>query len=526
MFGSPRTPSGRKRRHTFFKSPRGGLNTSQLTSGGGGNQMNVSSLQTSLLGETPSHILETSGSCLPVHVVESLLTLQDSPSIGWPVVLCQSWGWLVVRSRLLVFQHGQQRSSKTCFSLELPNSILLHQANLCYVEEDSPSPSCVVVSPMGVVRYWPNISHEAVFTEASVDMGGEECFQLVYLGDDLFVVATTTGSLIKVAVLGSRQANATLDTRKVRIHQGVLSELGKRMTSLLFGAMPIAGDTNHRVARRLLVRPSADEVLILFEGALQCWSGWEDGNETPRYDYDFSSSVKEEFRTKVWNNQPVLEADIECWCIDGQMCKEGVLLLMAGVSKHTSSTLHYALALIDADYPKDLRRFTPLNDTTVFSEANLDQLLAARCLLPHAREVFVYTRTKVMCVDLAENEQDVIWLPSNDAILGCGARDGQPLLLTLNNHLVALKTTGRQVLRTLLPEDNDRIAECFLDPTELNCDPNSAEALLRRALVHHSRGEINQSQGLLDRVRWFSRVFFCFELVPEIPYTTHMSDTS
>lgn len=63
-------------------------------------------------------------------------------------------------------------------------------------------------------RYWSNISHESVFTETTVDIGGEECFQLCYLGENLFVVATTTGSLIKVAVLGV-QGNVTLDTRKV-----------------------------------------------------------------------------------------------------------------------------------------------------------------------------------------------------------------------------------------------------------------------------------------------------------------------
>ena len=53
------------------------------------------------------------------------------------------------------------------------------------------------------------------------------------------------------------------------------------MSSLLFGAMPIAGDTNHRVARRLIGR-EGDEVFILFEKALQCWAGWEDGQESPR----------------------------------------------------------------------------------------------------------------------------------------------------------------------------------------------------------------------------------------------------
>lgn len=59
---------------------------------------------------------------------------------------------------------------------------------------------------------------------------------------------------------------------------------------------------------------------------------------------------------------------------------------------------------------------------------------------------------------------------------------------------------NRQAMKTILPDDTDRMAEWFLDPADLNCDPNSAEGLLRRALVHHGRGELTQSQALLDRV--------------------------
>ena len=176
-----------------------------------GTSLNLS-MQTSVLGETPNHILEPSPTALPVRIVESLLSIANPQLTS--VILSNSWAWLVVRSRLLIFQHGKQVSSKTCFSLELPNSILLHQANLCYISETGPSPSCMVVSPTGVIRYWSNISHESVFTESTVDMAGEECFQLCYLGENLFVVATTTGSLIKVVVLGV-QGNVTLDTRKV-----------------------------------------------------------------------------------------------------------------------------------------------------------------------------------------------------------------------------------------------------------------------------------------------------------------------
>ncbi|XP_018494121.1 nuclear pore complex protein Nup133 [Galendromus occidentalis] len=488
MFGSPRTPQ-RVRRSAFYKSPYAGtVNTSILSA-----SLNMS-MQTSILGETPNHILEPSPTALPVHIVESLLTIESPQSTS--VILSNSWAWLVVKSRLLVFQHTKQISSKTCFSLELPNSILLHQANLCYIGEGGPSPSCMVVSPVGVIRYWPNISHESAYTETSVDMGGEECFQLCHLGDDFFVVATTTGSLIKVAVLGY-QGNVTLDTRKVRIQHGVFSEIGKKMSSLLFGAMPIAGDINHRDARRLLCR-GGDEVLILFEKALQSWTGWEDGQETPRYDIDLEGMVRTSFRTKVWGNESVGEADISTWCIDAQICVEGVLVLMAAVNENLPQRLHYALAIIDLHAPDELKYFTPLSEVEECTRSNLDFLLAARCLLPHGREVFVYTRHKIVCVNLIEGEQDVLRLPLNDAILGCGSKDGQPLLLTQLNHLVILKTTGRQLVEPLLPEESARIAESFIDKDD--APVSNAEALLRRALLHHTRGEIVQSQNLLDQV--------------------------
>lgn len=60
---------------------------------------------------------------------------------------------------------------------------------------------------------------------------------------------------------------------------------------------------------------------------------------------------------------------------------------MAAVNEHLSQTLHYALAIIDLHDPKELKYFTPLNESESYFQANLDSLLTARCLLPHGREV-------------------------------------------------------------------------------------------------------------------------------------------
>lgn len=60
----------------------------------------------------------------------------------------------------------------------------------------------------------------------------------------------------------------------------------------------------------------------------------------------------------------------------------------------------------------------------------------------------------------------------------------------------------RQPTEPLLPEESARIAESFVDKGD--AADSSAEALLRRALLHHTRGEIVQSQSLLDQVRLVS----------------------
>ena len=65
-----------------------------------------------------------------------------------------------------------------CKELTLPASDLAYSAcQVCVlpaIKEGLPT-ACLVVSPEGVVRYWPNIAYEASTLEVNAELKGEEC---------------------------------------------------------------------------------------------------------------------------------------------------------------------------------------------------------------------------------------------------------------------------------------------------------------------------------------------------------------
>lgn len=56
-------------------------------------------------------------------------------------------------------------------------------------------PSCVGVSPEGVVRYWWSVGHPSAMLDVSCELGGQECERLLHARDYL-LLATTTCSVV------------------------------------------------------------------------------------------------------------------------------------------------------------------------------------------------------------------------------------------------------------------------------------------------------------------------------------------
>ena len=160
---------------------------------------------------------------------------------------------MVCGRRLLIWQYRQSPvltdtpSKKSllnqCFELQLPQSDLAHRAELVsvFVSSGSTTPSCIAVSPEGVVRYWPAIVHEGVSVEQHVSLQGQECDSLTDIEGLGCVLATTTCTvvLIQPQLFGGRN---TLKCKTLRIPTGWLGGISKRMSSLIFG--PIASENS------------------------------------------------------------------------------------------------------------------------------------------------------------------------------------------------------------------------------------------------------------------------------------------
>lgn len=96
-------------------------------------------------------------------------------------------------------------------------------------------PSCIAVSPEGMIRYWPSITHESSYVETNADLQGQECDCLKLILPLGVLLATTTATLVLVSPQIS-SARHTLLCRTIKTPHGWLGGISRRMSSLIFGS--------------------------------------------------------------------------------------------------------------------------------------------------------------------------------------------------------------------------------------------------------------------------------------------------
>lgn len=159
-------------------------------------------------------------------------------------VSSHGWAWLVCGRRLFVwkYQQNETKRSCTCYELQLPPSDLAHKADLVCVLDNSKTaqsvPSTIAVTPEGIVRYWPNIAYDGHSIETNAtDIQGQECSLLTDIEPLGCILGTTTSSLVHITINRVEGHNAVV-CRTLKVPQGMLAGIGRKVTSLLFGSMP------------------------------------------------------------------------------------------------------------------------------------------------------------------------------------------------------------------------------------------------------------------------------------------------
>nr|CAD7405905.1 unnamed protein product [Timema poppensis] len=359
------------------------------------------------------------------------------------------WAWLVCGRRLLIWQYGHtSQRHNHCHELTLPPSDLAHKAHLVavYVAEGRENPSCIAVSPEGTVRYWPSITHAGTSVEESADLHGQECDSLTDIAPHGCVLATTTSTLVLVNPLVSAGRHS-VTCRTLKAPQGWLGGLGRRMSSLIFGALPTSQVTETKLVKVAAV-DSKDynsqewQVYVLSDQSLQKWLLTTGESERLLYEFDVKRLVREALLEERWETFGGNSTEVEVWMLDMQPTDGGVVILVAA-NVHTSNDVWYALAKAPTDDlipPTRFAWFNTLKNKGFCHDGDISELLAYQLLLTKDT-AYLFNNYLVAALSLPYRFEDwdtIEFLAVGDKILGGAVCRNIPLFLSKVHGLVSV----------------------------------------------------------------------------------------
>ncbi|XP_012252662.2 nuclear pore complex protein Nup133 [Athalia rosae] len=407
--------------------------------------------------KTACHVVESFGSSLPVLVTEALTFIDRNTPVSVSVSL-DGWAWLVCGRRLLVWQckttiHDpkQRRTfNSQCRELLLPQSDLAHRAD-CIAVWLTPGhqvPSCMAVSPEGVVRYWSSVAHEGSSVETSAELAGQEVDCLTHVPGHGCILATTTCTvaLLQPQFSGGRNS---ISCRVLRTSQGWLGGIGRRVSSLIFGAMPQSPVTETKLVKVTCtsVSESASRVLILAGSSLQYWSFPHGEAEKMEFDEDIGHTVSQTFQQRFWESSACMPQGLVTWLIDMQPCEDGIVVLMAASCTELSPVVHFAIGLIPltgVTLTNSLKWFMPLKLGPAIYQDDIDSTIFSYRFILSGWEAIIYNQQTVLVANtMSELDQEKIDLVrgGEDDILGGASCSGTPVLFTRNLGLVTITPT-------------------------------------------------------------------------------------
>ncbi|XP_066593314.1 nuclear pore complex protein Nup133 [Prorops nasuta] len=438
-------------RKRFSLAPTLKKNSSALSVSGRSNQ----SVQ--IICRTASHVVESFGSSLPVLVTEALTFVERNPTVS----VCISedgWAWLVCGRRLLIWQckntfhDAKQRRVYTsqCRELLLPQSDLAHKAECIavWLAPGQQVPSCMAVSPEGVVRFWASVAHEGLSVETSAELAGQEVDCLTYVPGHGCILATTTCTVALLQPQFVSGKNNIL-VRVFRTSHGWLGCIGRRMSSLIFGAIPQSPLMETKLVKVTCTNlgEKGSRVLILAGSSLQYWSFTNNDQEKMEFDQDIGPTVLQAFQRKIWESGACNLQNINTWLIDMQPCEKGIVFLMAAHCADVSPKIHFALGLIPLNgtiLKTAFKWFIPIKVGLVMYHSDAESTILSYRFILCEWEIIIYNQHSVIvCSSASDYDEDKIDLirGGEDSILGGALCSGTPVLFTKNVGLVSITPT-------------------------------------------------------------------------------------
>ncbi|XP_072319049.1 nuclear pore complex protein Nup133 isoform X2 [Eucyclogobius newberryi] len=458
---SPRTGSGRRQsnRPSARKSV-GGAGSSLLFSPRrtplAGVRSTPTRVQSHLVPEPLSYDVQTFGSSLPVKVMEALTVTEADDQISVKVDE-SGWAWMVYGEKLIIWKICQTAVAKlsVCKELQLPPSEYTYSSDLVSVSSGSPLDSapvqsiCVLaLSTEGLARFWPSLAHEGNYSDSELDLG-DLAHSVVAVRGGGFVVSSCKSRLLRACA----DSSGRLQCHCLPQGQGMLSGIGRRVSSLFGILSPPACDTLHSV----LWSPSSSSLFSLSSSSLNKWD-LGDSHEHQVYSWEHRA-LTERITDAIWGAETNFEMKegANVTYLDMKQGRCGLVVLAAAWSPLDSPCLLYfcLVTLIDAgasvsdEVTVEVTKFT----TQFQSE---EELQSVSLVLPPApgSVAFIFNSELVFACSTGTSraalpDEKITFNAPGDGVRGGGCCANLPVFFSQHSGLVAL--VGRESA-SILPE--------------------------------------------------------------------------
>ncbi|KAM9454415.1 nuclear pore complex protein Nup133 [Clarias gariepinus] len=526
---SPRGAAASGRRHTARSGGRKSVNTpgaGLLFSPRRGSALTPSRatptrVQSCATVDSDHFDVQTFGSTLPVKVMEALTEAQVDDQISVRVRVEESgWAWMVCGERLIIWKICQTAVAKlsVCKDLQLSPSEYAYSADLISISSSSSLESasvqsvCVLaVSPDGLARFWPSLAHEGTYTETQADLGGHLCNYVTAVRGSSFIVSSDRGQLLRVGA----DASGRLYQRPVQQGQGVLSGIGRRVSSLFGLRSPPADTTVHSV----LWTPHSGCLYTLTSCGLNKWEVG-DTMEVQVLSWNACPVLSDSIADAIWgseSNYAEMREGVNVAYLDMKLSHAGLVVLAAAWHPDDTPCLAYfcLATLPDTALPAsdelsvEVTRYNPPFQSE--EELHKMRLVLPQMKIPAAylyNEELVYTCT-TGTVRSGLPEEKLAFNASGDRIRGGGVCANLPVFFSQMNGLVAVVPRESA---SILPETmEDSLCTSLAGPgpegTLLETLPKmdavaqeDKTKLLKQAFLEFCRNRVMEAQKMTDEL--------------------------
>uniref|UniRef100_A0A8C7TKF8 Nucleoporin 133 n=1 Tax=Oncorhynchus mykiss TaxID=8022 RepID=A0A8C7TKF8_ONCMY len=451
--------------------------------------------------------VQTFGSSLPVKVMEAL-TMADADDQISVKVDESGWAWMVCGERLIIWKICQTAVAKlsVCKGLQLPTSEFAYYADLVSISSPSPletasvqSISVMAVAPEGTARFWPSLAHEGNYTETVVDMGENLCNFVVAVRGGSFIVSSYKGQMMRLGA----DPSGKLQQRALQQGQGVLSGIGRRVSSLFGMRAPLTNNNLHSVLW-------VGETGCLYTLTSCGLSKWEVDEVTEHQvlSWDSSRALTESVADAIWVSRATLYMNVVL-----RYFMDGLVVLAAAWHPSDSPCLAYFCLVTLLDNGNNISDELSV-EVTKYNPPfqSEDALQAMRLMLPRASSpaAFLYNEELVFACSTGTGrgglpEEKIPFNTPGDRLRGGGCCANLPVFFSQNSGLVAV--VARESA-SMLPETMEdslcfSLAGATAMETPTRMEPVAQEdktKLLKAAFLQFCRNDLVGAQTMTDEL--------------------------